>query len=126
MATILLVEDNPANLKLATLVLRNVGHAILQAFDGDQALRMVREQMPDLVLMDLHMPGMDGLTATRILKSDPATAHIPILALTAHAMHGDQERIIAAGCDGYIAKPFQLQEFLSQVEQALQTKPPGS
>jgi len=119
MATILVVEDNPTSLKLATVLLHNAGHAVLQAADGQSAVDMVREQRPDLVLMDVQMAGMDGLTATRILKQDAGTRQIPIVALTAFAMRGDEEKIIAAGCDAYIAKPFRSSEFLARVQAIL-------
>jgi len=119
MATILIVEDNPANLKLATLLLRNDGHAVLQAEDGAAAIDAARNQRPDLVLMDVQMAGMDGLTAAGILKRDPATAAIPIIALTAFAMRGDEEKILATGCDGYIAKPFHYPDLLAKVNEVL-------
>ena len=120
MATILIVEDNAANLKLVTLLLERAGHAVLQAKDGEEGLRLAREAGPDLVLMDIQMPGIDGLEATRRLRADPATAGLRILALTALAMRGDDERILASGCDGYIAKPFRYQELLQQVAAALE------
>jgi two-component system cell cycle response regulator DivK len=120
MATILIVEDNPANLKLAALLLEKSGYAVLKAENGEAGLRLARERAPDLVLMDIQMPGIDGLEATRQLRADPATARLKILALTALAMKGDEERILAAGCDGYIAKPFRYQEFLERVAAALE------
>jgi two-component system cell cycle response regulator DivK len=119
MATILVVEDHPTNLKLATLLLRNAGHTVLQAEDGQAAIAIARERMPDLILMDVQMAGMDGLTATGILKRDAVTAAIPVIALTAFSMLGDEQKILAAGCDGYIAKPFHYPDFLAKVEQAL-------
>jgi len=126
MATILIVEDNPANLKLATLMLNNHGYAVLQAEEGVAAIEIVRNRRPDLVLMDVQMAGMDGLTAAGILKSDPSTAVIPIIALTALAMRGDEEKILAAGCDGYIAKPFHYAELLDKVREMLERAPPVS
>ncbi len=119
MATILIVEDNPANLKLAAMLLEKAGHAVLQAEDGEAGVRLAREHRPGLVLMDIQMPGIDGLEATRRLRADPATAGLKIVALTALAMKGDEEKILAAGCDGYIAKPFRYQEFLERVAAAL-------
>ncbi|MBX3618481.1 MAG: response regulator [Rhizobacter sp.] len=119
MATILVVEDNPQNLKLAQLVLRKGGHAVLAAPDGEQGLKAAGEHQPDLVLMDVQMPGLDGLEVTRRLKHDPLTAHIKVVALTALAMKGDAERILAAGCDAYLAKPYQYQQLLDAVDQAL-------
>jgi two-component system cell cycle response regulator DivK len=122
MATILVVEDNPANLKLATLLLRNAGHIVLQADEGEAAIGIARAHMPDLILMDVQMAGMDGLTATGILKRGVSTATIPIIALTAFSMRGDEEKILAAGCDAYIAKPIHYPDFLATVEQALKGK----
>jgi two-component system cell cycle response regulator DivK len=122
MAAILVVEDNHISLKLATLLLKNAGHAVLQAHDGEAAISVVRTQMPDLILMDVQMAGMDGLTATRLLKKNPATAAIPIIALTAFAMRGDEEKILGAGCDDYIAKPYHYQDFLAKVEKILNRK----
>ena len=119
MATILIVEDNPANLKLAATVLEKAGHAVLSAEDGEKGLVLARERLPDLVLMDIQMPGIDGLEATRRLRADPATAGLKIVALTALAMKGDEERILEAGCDGYIAKPFRYQDLLDRVAAAL-------
>lgn len=115
MATILVTEDNPASLKLATVLLSKAGHKVLQARDGEAAVSVARMHRPDLVLMDVQMAGMDGLAATRLLKQDPATRMIPVVALTAFAMRGDEEKIMQAGCDGYIAKPFHYEEFLRRV-----------
>jgi two-component system, cell cycle response regulator DivK len=122
-ARVLVVEDTPANLKLASTLLRKAGYGVLQAHDGEQAIAMVRGERPDLVLMDIQLPGMDGLAATRILKADPATARIPVVALTAMAMNGDEQRLLAAGCDGYIAKPIQVREFLDEVQRRLAAAP---
>jgi two-component system cell cycle response regulator DivK len=113
------VEDTPANMKLITLLLHKAGHEVLQAGSADEAIALVRAEQPDLVLMDIQLPGMDGLAATRLLKQDDATRHIPVVALTALAMKGDEERIRAAGCDGYIAKPIQYQSFLNEVARLL-------
>jgi two-component system cell cycle response regulator DivK len=115
MANILVVEDNAANLTLTTFLLRRAGHTVLHAPDADVALAAARDTQPHLILMDIQLPGMDGLQATAILKSDDATRAIPIIALTALAMKGDEERIRAAGCDGYIAKPIRYREFLAIV-----------
>jgi len=119
MAIILIAEDNPTNLKLATVLLKNAGHTVLQATDGQAAVDMARSQRPDLVLMDVQMAGMDGLTATRILKQDANTRSIPIMALTAFAMRGDEQKMVAAGCDAYIAKPFRAEDFLARVQAML-------
>jgi two-component system cell cycle response regulator DivK len=113
MATILVVEDNPANMTLATFLLQSVGHTVLSTTDAEAGLTLARDQQPNLILMDIQLPGMDGLKATALLKGDGATRAIPVIALTALAMAGDEERIRAAGCDGYIAKPFAYREFLA-------------
>lgn len=119
MATLLVVEDNPQNLKLAQLLLQRAGHQVLTAADGEEGLRVARASRPQLVLMDVQMPGVDGLTVTRQLKADPETARIRIVALTALAMKGDAERILAAGCDAYLAKPFQYTELIGVVDRVL-------
>lgn len=105
---ILIVDDNPQNLKLARLILEKQGYAVRTAADAEQALETLASYEPRLILMDLQLPGMDGLALTRKLKSDPARAGIPIIALTAYAMKGDEERARAAGCDGYISKPIDM------------------
>jgi CheY-like chemotaxis protein len=104
-ACILVVDDNPTNLKLVTDVLQFEGYQILKASDAESAQEIVRNTPPDLILMDIALPGMDGLTLTRLLKLDEATRHIVIVALTAFAMKGDDARAREAGCDGYITKP---------------------
>jgi two-component system, cell cycle response regulator DivK len=114
-AKILVIEDNPANMTLATFLLQSADHLVLAATDAETGLTMAREQQPSLILMDIQLPGMDGLAATILLKKDDATRSIPVLALTALAMKGDEERIRAAGCDGYIAKPMRYKEFLDTV-----------
>lgn len=115
MATVLVIEDNPANLKLARLVLGSAGYTVLMAESAEAGIALVREQQPDLVLMDIRLPDMDGIAATRVLKEDPATAAIPLIALTAFAMKGDEERIRVAGCDGYLSKPYRFEELLALV-----------
>ena len=102
---ILLVEDNPDNQDIYRIILTHHGHTVLQALDGAAGVRMAREHLPDLILMDLTMPVIDGLQATRMLKADPATAGIPIIALSAHAMQEDQAAAEEAGCVAYISKP---------------------
>ncbi len=124
MPRILVVEDNPANLKLAVLMLEGKGYEVLQATDAETGLRLAREEAPDLILMDVHLPGMDGLAATRLLKGDPLTRGIRVVALTALAMSGDRERIEAAGCDEYLSKPFHYQQLLETVERSLSPSPP--
>ena len=115
MATVLVIEDNPANMMLATFLLESAGHTVLSATDAEAGLTMARREQPHLILMDIQLPGMDGLAATAQLKQDDATRAIPVIALTALAMKGDEERIRAAGCDGYIAKPMRYQEFLATI-----------
>jgi two-component system cell cycle response regulator DivK len=115
MAKVLIVEDNSANMTLAVFLLQSAGHAVLSARDAEAGLTLARDEQPDLILMDIQLPGMDGLQATALLKQDDTTRAIPVIALTALAMKGDEERIRAAGCDGYIAKPMRYQEFLATV-----------
>jgi len=102
---ILIVDDNPVNLKLARLLLAVEGYDVRAATDAEEALQILQTFVPCLILMDLQLPGMDGLTLTRRLKADPALQHIQILALTAYAMKGDKEKVLDAGCDGYLSKP---------------------
>jgi len=115
MARVLVVEDNAANLKLATFLLESAGHTVISAPDAEVGLALARDGQPNLILMDIQLPGMDGLEATALLKRDPATRDIPVIALTALAMKGDEERIRAAGCDGYVAKPLDYKSFLATV-----------
>jgi CheY-like chemotaxis protein len=109
--TILIVEDNPANLELVTDLLEAGGFSVRQARDASEGLQLARETLPDLILMDLSLPGRDGLSATRELKSDPVTQHIPVVALTAHAMLGDECVAREAGCNGYLTKPIDTRRF---------------
>ena len=122
MANVLVVEDNPTNMKLAVTLLESAGHHVMVASDAEAGLAIARAELPDLILMDIQLPGMDGLEATMQLKRDDATRTIPVIALTALAMKGDEERIRAAGCDGYIAKPMRYQEFLETVSGQLVTR----
>ena len=119
MATILIVEDNPTNMRLSAYVLESAGYTVLSASDAEAGLKLAREALPALILMDIQLPDMDGLVATAHLKKDPATRAIPVIALTALAMKGDEERIRAAGCDGYIAKPMRYKDFLATVSAQL-------
>ena len=119
MATVLIIEDNPANMTLAVFLLQSKGHTVLKATDAEAGVALARSGQPDLVLMDIQLPGMDGLQATGMLKADVGTREIPVIALTALAMKGDEERIRAAGCDGYIAKPIRYQDFLTTIEETL-------
>jgi len=115
MAKILIVENNADNMELAVFLLQSVGHTVLSAVDAEAGLTLARDELPNLILMDIQLPGMDGLEATALLKRDDATRTIPVIALSALAMKGDEERIRAAGCDGYIAKPMGIHEFLATV-----------
>ena len=119
MARILIVEDNPANMKLASLLLLKAGHTVLCAVDAETGLTLARANQPELILMDIQLPGMDGLAATALLKQDPATAAIPVIALTAMAMKADREKTKAAGCDAYIAKPLRYQELYAAIDALL-------
>jgi two-component system cell cycle response regulator DivK len=122
-ARILIIEDNPANMKLAVLLLHNVGHEALRAVDAETGMAMARTNQPDLILMDVQLPGMDGLTATAILKQETATAHIPIIALTAMAMKDDEAKSQKAGCDAYIAKPLRHGELYKAIDALLPAQP---
>ncbi len=119
MARILIIEDNAANMKLASLLLENAGHIALCAVDAETGLMLAHADRPDLILMDIQLPGMDGLAATALLKQDPVTAAIPIIALTAMAMKEDREKTRAAGCDAYIAKPLRYQELYAAIDSLL-------
>jgi two-component system cell cycle response regulator DivK len=120
MARILVVEDNPANMKLAVFLLQSAGHVPLCASDAETGLALARTERPGLILLDIQLPGMDGLEAVARLKGDLSTRAIPVIALTALAMKGDEQRIRAAGCDGYIAKPLRYQEFLATIARRLE------
>src|ERR1051325_11356557 len=123
MARILIVENNPTNMTFAIFLLESAGHSVLSAMDAEAGLAMARDEQPDVILMDIQLAGMDGLEATRLLKRDEATHAIPVIALTALAMKGDEERIRAAGCDAYIAKPMRYQEFLAAIAAHLDHAP---
>ena len=119
--TVLLVDDDIHNQKIFETVLRHSGFRVRMAASGDEALREARAELPDLILMDLSIPVIDGWECSRQLKADPATRHIIILALTAHAMRGDQERALAAGCDGYLSKPISPKKLVEEVKARLKT-----
>jgi two-component system cell cycle response regulator DivK len=122
MAKILIIEDNPTNMKLTAMLLARVGYGVLQAVDAETGMALAVADQPDLILMDLQLPGMDGLAATARLKQSPATAAIPIVALTALAMKEDQGKALAAGCDAYIAKPIHYQELYVTIDTLLAGK----
>jgi CheY-like chemotaxis protein len=116
---ILIVDDNPVNLKLVKVLLSAHGYEVRSAGDAEEALAVLREFTPRLILMDVQLPGMDGLELTRRLKADPAMRGVVILALTAYAMKGDEQKVLAAGCDGYVAKPIDTRKFPQLVAEYL-------
>ncbi len=113
--SILIIEDNLLNLELAKDLLEANGFVVYSAQTAEEGLRMAREISPDLVLMDFGLPGMDGLRATKVLKDNPATRHLTVVGLTAHAMKGDEELALDAGCDGYLTKPIQTRTFIETI-----------
>ena len=113
--TILVIEDDEMNMKLVKILLRIGKYNILEAIDAESGIRLVREKRPDLVLMDIQLPGMDGLTAVRIIKKDADLKDMPVMALTAYAMQGDQEKALEAGCAGYLSKPIDTRSFLKTI-----------
>ena len=117
--TVLLVEDNPHNRKIFSGMLTHAGFRVVEAVDGNEAMAKVASEHPDLVLMDLSIPGVDGWECTRRIKADDATKQIPIIALTAHAMRGDEDRARAAGCDGYLSKPISPKRVVEEVKRVL-------
>ena len=112
---ILIIEDNPMNMELAVDLLEAAGHEVLTAMEAETGIELARSEQPELILMDVSLPGMDGLAATQKLKADPGTRNIPIVALTAHAMKGDEEKALAAGCQGYLTKPIDTRTFAATV-----------
>ena len=119
MAKVLIIEDNATNMTLAIFLLQSAGHTVLAAVDAEAGLALARGEQPNLILMDIQLPGMDGLEATGLLKRGAGTRAIRVIALTALAMKGDEERIRAAGCDGYVAKPMRYHEFLATIDAQL-------
>lgn len=119
-ATILVIDDNPVNLKLASEVLLAEGFRVIRAEDAEQALALLEQQVPDVILTDIGLPGMDGLELTRTLKADARYRHLPVIALTASAMKGDEARVLAAGCDAYIAKPLDTRQLAAAILRALE------
>lgn len=116
MLRVLIIEDLPVNMLLTVAILERAGHTPLQADSAERGIALAREQMPDVILMDIQLPDMDGLAATRLIKADPQLRHIPVIAVTAFAMKGDEEAMRAAGCDSYVTKPIRYNEFLAEVE----------
>lgn len=121
MPTILLVEDNEMNRDMLSRRLARRGYDVMIAIDGDEGVRMAQAKRPGLILMDMSLPVLDGWEATRRLKADPATAEIPVIALTAHAMSGDEQKARAAGCDDFDTKPVELKRLLSKIQTWLPT-----
>lgn len=119
---VMVVEDNPANLRLLSMLLGKAGYSVCSANNAEDGIERIRVLKPALILMDMQLPGMDGLAATKAMKADPQIRGIPVVAITAFAMKGDEQRMRAAGCDGYITKPIRYREFLvevgRQIEQA--------
>lgn len=115
-ARILCVEDNPQNMRLVRKILKHEGYEVLEAEDGQTGLALTEAEKPDLILMDVNLPDIDGLEVTKRIKAQAHLRHIPIVALTANAMYGDEERCLAAGCDGYIAKPVSKEKLVSSIE----------
>lgn len=120
--TILVIDDNMMNRELASFLLEHAGFEVRCAEDGSTGLEMIATSRPDLVLMDIQLPGMNGLEVTRLLKADPVTQHIPVVAFTAYAMKGDEEKMRGAGCDGYLSKPIDGATFADQVSTFLRPK----
>jgi CheY-like chemotaxis protein len=118
-ARILVVEDNPQNLKLASVLLQSAGHEVVAAYDANEAEAALVDGIPDLILMDLGLPGKDGYSLTRELRARPTTAKVPILAVTSFAMKGDEEKALAAGCSSYLPKPIRVSAFLQRIRQLL-------
>src|SRR5262249_8179428 len=116
---ILLVEDNLVNRRMAQFLLKAKGFVVIETATGEEAIQLARTERPDLIIMDLQLAGTDGFTATRAIKADSSTCHIPVIAMTAYAMSGDRERALDAGCDGYITKPIDTTEFASTITRYL-------
>ncbi len=117
--TVLLVEDNDMNMEMLSRSLKRKKFSVLEAVDGQQGVDMARSELPDIILMDIGLPVFDGLEATRRIKGDEATRHIPIIALTAHAMSGDRQKALDAGCDDYDTKPIELDRLLEKMKKLL-------
>ncbi len=120
--TILVVEDELLNIKLIREILTYRGDTVFEAANGREGIDLAIEKKPDLILMDIQMPVMDGMEATQLIKANPATRHIPIVALTGYAMDGDKKRMLEAGCDGYLSKPFKIKELLQAIDTFFDSK----
>jgi len=119
---ILLVEDNPVNRRLAVFLLRSQGYEVREATTAQEALQLLQKERADLIVMDIQLPGMDGLEVTRKIKAQPATADIPVIAVTSYAMKGDREKALAAGCVGYVTKPIDKNIFNQEIAARLGAK----
>jgi CheY-like chemotaxis protein len=120
--TVLVIEDNALNMKLVRSLLKMGKYDIIEAVDAETGIQLARERKPDLILMDIQLPGMDGLNATRIIKEDPSLKDVIILALTSYAMEGDDKKAREAGCDGYIIKPIDTKNFLKTIDKFLRVE----
>lgn len=123
MPKILYIEDNPQNMRLVRKILKHAGYDVIEAEDGASGLKVAKDEMPDLILMDVNLPDIDGLEVTAELKKDDVAQNIPIIALTANAMVGDREKALEAGCDGYLPKPINRQELLNIVQEFIGDAP---
>jgi two-component system cell cycle response regulator DivK len=123
---VLVVEDNTLNMKLFSAMLASQGYVVIEANDGPSGLAMAQQRLPDLIIMDIQLPGMSGLDVTNTLKNGEATKHIPIIATTAFALRGDEERFLGSGCDGYMAKPIAITEFLVLVDSFMKRARPAT
>lgn len=126
MSKILIIEDTENNRVLLTRRLTPKGHVVLTAEDAETGVPLAASEQPDLILMDIGLPGMDGWTATRRIKDNPATKHIPVIALTAHAMTGDREKAVESGCDSYETKPIDFDSLFRRMADLLQGNPPAA
>jgi two-component system cell cycle response regulator DivK len=124
--TILVIEDNAMNMKLMRAVLTVGQYRMVESGDAETGIRLARENRPDLILMDIQLPGMDGVSATRIIKADPQLQHIPVLAMTGYAMEEEKRKAMDAGFAGYVVKPFHVAELLATIAHSLQNPQPGS
>ena len=121
-AKVLVIEENELNMELVTDVLEAAGYRVFQAWTAEEGIALARSEQPAVILMDLRLPGMDGLEATGILKRDPATSSIPVIAVTAQAMKGDAEKALEAGCDGYVPKPVDTRELPRTVARFIEAR----
>jgi CheY-like chemotaxis protein len=123
---VIVIEDNPLNMELVSDLLETAGFKVYAATKAEEGVAIARAEAPDVILMDIALAGMDGLSATRLLKEDPATRHIPVIALTAHAMRGDEQKALDAGCTGYIVKPINTRTFAEVVASYVAPASPGT